>query len=154
MSVGILILGEEEKRARDYRGFNPRFVRDVWAKRREEMASVELAVVPAQAKAYEDKAIARHREAEARRIERLKARMIAGGVRGIIAEVALAHGVSVEDILGPGRSGPLVKARHQAIIEVATRRPAFSLPQIGRCFSRDHTTILHVLRKYGIRSAS
>lgn len=150
--------GPEEKQAQRYRGFNPAFVRRVWAKRRDEMATVELAVVPAEkparrtaAQIYEDKAIVRHREVERMRVQKLKARMEAGGVRGIIAEVALAHRVTVEDILGHGRSAPLVKARHEAIIEVAIRRPAFSLSQIGRCFSRDHTTILHVLRKYGIR---
>lgn len=160
MSVGVGTIGQEERRARDYRGFNPKFVRTVWAKRREEMASVELAVVPVEApektaaQLYQERAIARMAESERRRIDRLKSRMEAGGVRGIIAEVALAHRMTVEDILGAGRSAPLVKARHQAIIEVAIRRPAFSLSQIGRCFSRDHTTILHVLRKYGIRQVS
>ena len=150
------IVGEEEKRARTYRGFNPSYVRQVWAKRRDVMASIELAE-PAEeqpktaAQTYEDKAIARHREAERQRVAKLKARMEAGGVRGIIAEVALAHRVTVEDILGQGRSAPLVKARHEAMVEVAIRRPAFSLPQIGRLFSRDHTSVLHVLRKYGIR---
>jgi chromosomal replication initiation ATPase DnaA len=156
MSVGIEIFGTEEQRSRKYRGFNPAYVRRVWAKRRDVMASIELAE-PAEeqpktaAQTYEEKAIARHREAERLRVEKLKSRMEAGGVRGIIAEVALAHRVTVEDILGSSRSAPLVKARHEAIIEVAIRRPAFSLPQIGRCFSRDHTTILHVLRKYGVR---
>jgi chromosomal replication initiation ATPase DnaA len=156
MSVGIEIFGTEEQRSRKFRGFNPAYVRKVWAKRRDVMASIELAEPVEEqpktaAQTYEEKAIARHREAERLRVEKLKSRMEAGGVRGIIAEVALAHRVTVEDILGSSRSAPLVKARHEAIIEVAIRRPAFSLPQIGRCFSRDHTTILHVLRKYGIR---
>jgi chromosomal replication initiation ATPase DnaA len=147
-------MGAEEKRERDYRGFNPAFVRRVWAKRRDEIASVELTDVSkpkTAAQLYAEKAVARQLEVERQRIGRLQARMEAGGVRGIIAEVALAHRVTVEDILGSSRSAPLVKARHEAMIEVAIRRPAFSLPQIGRCFSRDHTTILHVLRKYGIR---
>jgi chromosomal replication initiation ATPase DnaA len=156
MSVGVEVFGVEEQRSRKFRGFNPAYVRRVWAKRRDVIASIELAE-PAEeqpktaAQTYEEKAIARYREAERLRVEKLKSRMEAGGVRGIIAEVALAHRVTVEDILGSSRSAPLVKARHEAIIEVAIRRPAFSLPQIGRCFSRDHTTILHVLRKYGIR---
>jgi chromosomal replication initiation ATPase DnaA len=156
MSVGIEIFGTEEQRSRKYRGFNPAYVRRVWAKRRDVMASIELAEPAVEqpktaAQTYEEKAIARHREAERLRVEKLKSRMEAGGVRGIIAEVALAHRVTVEDILGSSRAAPLVKARHEAMIEVAIRRPAFSLPQIGRCFSRDHTTVLHVLRKYGIR---
>lgn len=156
MSVGVEIFGTEEQRSRKFRGFNPAYVRRVWAKRRDVIASIELAEPTVEqpktaAQTYEEKAIARFREAERLRVEKLKSRMEAGGVRGIIAEVALAHRVTVEDILGSSRSAPLVKARHEAIIEVAIRRPAFSLPQIGRCFSRDHTTILHVLRKYGIR---
>jgi chromosomal replication initiation ATPase DnaA len=114
---------------------------------------VEMAepTLPPAVQKFEDKAITRHREAERRRVDRLKARMEQGGVRGIIAEVALEHRVTVEDILGHGRSAPLVEARHKAIIEVAIRRPAFSLSQIGRCFNRDHTSVLHVLRKNKVR---
>lgn len=152
MSVAAGIVGEEEKRARDYRGFNPSFVRRVWAKRREMVKHVPSAHPKRTiGEILAERAIERERERERARVEKLKRQMDAGGVQAIIAEVALAHGVTVAEILGPRRYDALVKARHQAIIEVAIRRPAFSLPQIGRCFSRDHTTILHVLNKYGIR---
>lgn len=67
--------------------------------------------------------------------------------RHIIMEVAIAHGVSYEDILGRSRARHLVAARHEAIYEVRKRRPHLSLPQIGRIFKRDHTTILHALRR-------
>jgi len=65
----------------------------------------------------------------------------------IIMEVAIAHGVSYDDILGRSRARHLVAARHEAIYEVRKRRPHLSLPQIGRIFKRDHTTILHALRR-------
>lgn len=67
--------------------------------------------------------------------------------RHIIMEVAIAHGVSYEDILGRSRARHLVAARHEAIYEVRKRRPHLSLPQIGRIFKRDHTSILHALRR-------
>ena len=151
-------LGVEEKRAKVYRGMNPAFVRRVWAKRRE-MARAEPVAPPSPPKKtigqiIQERAVERERERERQRVEKLKRQMEAGGIQSIIAEVALAHGVTVAEILARGGAAPLVKARHQAIIEVAIRRPAFSLSQIGRCFSRDHTTILHVLKKHGIRGAA
>lgn len=148
------VVEREELATRKYRGMNPEFVRRVWAKRREMVKQSAERPKPEKSsrmQMYLQKAVERERERERKRVERLKARMEEGGVRGIMAEVALAHGVTIADILGRSRAHPIVKARHQAIIELALRRPAMSLPQIGRHFSRDHTTILHVLRKYGIR---
>jgi hypothetical protein len=67
--------------------------------------------------------------------------------RRIVVEVAERHGLAVEDILGPRRSGPLIAARHEAMAEVYTRCPALTLPQIGVLFNRDHTTVLSALKK-------
>lgn len=68
--------------------------------------------------------------------------------RKIIAKVADQFGVSVADIVGPSRSRPIIQARFAAVHEVATARPDLSMPALGREFGgRDHTTILHTLRK-------
>jgi hypothetical protein len=153
----LAVVDREELEGRKYLGMNPAFVRKVWAKRRQMVRAKPVPQEPSAKtlrKIFEERAIARERETERLREEKLRRRMEAGGVQGIIAEVALAHGVSVADILGPRRFDQVVKARHQAIIEVAIRKPALSLTQIGKCFSRDHTTVLHVLHKHGIRSAA
>lgn len=72
-------------------------------------------------------------------------------VKDIIREVAKQHDVSVQDILGARRSKNIVLARHEAICAAARARPDMSLPALGRHFGgRDHTTILHALRKGGV----
>lgn len=138
--------GIEEEQAKRFGGYNPAFARQVWAKRRQCRPRVPSKKEIARIQAQERRA-----KAEADRVARLKAMIERGDIQAIIAEVALAHRVTVEDILGHGKSAPLVKARHQAMVEVAIRRPAFSLPQLGKVFNRDHTTILHALQKFGIR---
>lgn len=72
----------------------------------------------------------------------------------IIQMVALAHGVRVSDILGRRRDKLVYAARQDAVKAVAEARPDLSLPQIGRIFDRDHTTILNSLRKSGARRAA
>lgn len=70
--------------------------------------------------------------------------------RRIIAEVEARHGLSAGDIPGPGRTARVVAARFEAIAEVRAAYPDKSLPWLGRVFNRDHTTILHALRKMGL----
>jgi chromosomal replication initiation ATPase DnaA len=68
-------------------------------------------------------------------------------VRALIERVAAFHGVSFEDILGPRRDRKTVAARFDAIAAVHKARPDLSLPQMGRHFHRDHTSILHALSR-------
>lgn len=66
--------------------------------------------------------------------------------RCIINRVAADHGVTYDDIVGPGRSALIVRARFEAIAAVAKANPRFNAPQIGRIFGgRNHTTILNAL---------
>lgn len=74
-------------------------------------------------------------------------------IRSIIATVAEEHGVSAQDILSSIRNRKIVLARQHAIHEVKARRPGLSLPQIGRAFGRDHTTVLHSLRAWPEKAA-
>jgi hypothetical protein len=67
--------------------------------------------------------------------------------RTVMKLVALRHGLTIADIIGPVRSRPIVAARHEAIALVWTHCRAISLPAVGRMFNRDHTSILHCLRK-------
>jgi len=72
--------------------------------------------------------------------------------REILQEVSRETGYSIGDLLGPRRTAPIVKARHEAIWRIATRRPDMSLPEIARRMGgRDHTTILHAIRSYAER---
>ena len=67
--------------------------------------------------------------------------------KAIIREVAEKTGVSYDLIMSPSRNKRIVAARDQAIRAVCDEYSNLSLPQIGRIFGRDHTTILHSLRK-------
>jgi chromosomal replication initiator protein len=61
----------------------------------------------------------------------------------IIAECVQYFGIAREELLGPGRSRPLVAARQVAMYLCRELTP-LSLPKIGDAFGgRDHTTVLH-----------
>lgn len=68
--------------------------------------------------------------------------------RKIVEEVAEKHNVSINDMLSRRRCTNFVRARQEAAyrLSVETR---LSLPQIGqRLGGRDHTTIMHSIRRY------
>jgi len=71
--------------------------------------------------------------------------------RRIVAEVAERHGFTADDIFGEGRKSALVAARWDAMTLVHRANPSWSLPQIGIFFNRDHTSVLHALRRMGER---
>ena len=69
-------------------------------------------------------------------------------IADIIAEVARETGLTVAMLVGDRRSRPIVAARHLAYWRVA-RETGASLAAIGRAFGdRDHTTIIHGIRKH------
>lgn len=131
-------------------GVGVRIIDPAWLARREAEAKIREA---------EEKARLQQ-EAEFRRLTRTQAIPTVPTywhstetIRSIIATVADEHGVSVQDILSVTRSQKIVLARQHAIHEVKTRRPSLSLPQIGRTFGRDHTTVLHSLRAWPEKAA-
>lgn len=71
----------------------------------------------------------------------------------IIKVVARSEGVTVADILGASRSKEITRARHRAMY-LAKRITGKSLPDLGRRFGvRDHTTVLHGVRKIEMQCA-
>lgn len=69
------------------------------------------------------------------------------GTLALVKFAALKHGLRVEDIMGRARIVNIIRARHEAIWLVKSHRPWMSLPEIGRIFNIDHTTVLHAIRK-------
>lgn len=66
----------------------------------------------------------------------------------IVEEVARKHKVATVDLMSARRKQKYVDARHELFWRLKTET-TFSLPQIGRiCGGRDHTTVLHGIRKY------
>ena len=67
----------------------------------------------------------------------------------ILIEVALDHGFTVADLRGRRRCNTLVAARREAMCRLYLETQA-TLPQIGCWIGKDHTTVLHGLRKAGV----
>lgn len=69
-------------------------------------------------------------------------------VRQILGTICAFHGVTRAELMSRGRQRFMCKIRDEAIRAVADARPDMSLPELGRIFGgRDHTTIIHSLRK-------
>jgi hypothetical protein len=66
--------------------------------------------------------------------------------REVIERVAGEHGFTLGVLRSPSRSPRLVRARWAAMAAARSETDA-SLPQIGRILNRDHTTVLHGLRR-------
>lgn len=71
--------------------------------------------------------------------------------RRIVAVIASRYELTAEDIYRPCMNASNVAARWEAMAAVSRANPNWSLPKLGKFFRRDHTTILHALRKTGVR---
>lgn len=63
----------------------------------------------------------------------------------IIAQTAMESGVPVHVLTGGDRTRHVAHARQDAMLRIH-EETNFSLPQIGRMFGRDHTTVLYSIR--------
>lgn len=68
------------------------------------------------------------------------------GIDDIARKVAVAFDVEAKDLGGPSRLRNIVIARQVAML-LAHDIGHYSLPAVGRAFGRDHTTVLHSVRK-------
>ena len=64
----------------------------------------------------------------------------------ILEETAQHYGLTRNDLVGKSRSRPLTTARHVAMY-LTRECTGLSLIKIGELFERDHTTVLHGIRK-------
>lgn len=158
------MLVDNERDHRKYAGMAPAFVQRVWNKRRQEDADRLLreASERKHREREERERLAREererRDAE-RRLKKLGVDEAVSGystinvmnvrpnARAIVSEVAGNNGLSFSEVVGARRDRHVVAVRDAAIRAVADARPDMSLPAISRIFHRDHTTIMHSLRK-------
>lgn len=71
--------------------------------------------------------------------------------RELARRVIAWHGIAEDVVFSPCREHPVVTARWDALVAVATTFPRLSLPKLGEIFGRDETTVLYALRKRGVR---
>lgn len=68
-------------------------------------------------------------------------------LRQVLDMVALAHGLSIDDLIGPKRNARINQAR-QIAMYLAREFTSLSLPQLGEAFGgRKHSTVLHSCTK-------
>jgi len=71
--------------------------------------------------------------------------------REILLEVCAEFDVSLFDILSPRRDAPTTRARMKAYYRLKNET-TWSLPQIGRLMRKDHTSVLHGVRRFKLES--
>lgn len=70
--------------------------------------------------------------------------------RAFMADCCRALEVELEDVLGSRReSGPVMNARH-AMGWLLRERYGLSYPHMGRVLRRDHTTVMHSVKKFAL----
>ena len=67
--------------------------------------------------------------------------------RHIVEEVAEKHGVSFETMKGDNRRKGVTVARFEVCARLYDET-GMSLPQIGRLLNKDHSTVLHAIRRH------
>jgi chromosomal replication initiator protein len=80
------------------------------------------------------------------RLQSLERPKVHGTLRQVLEVVADAYCVTVEALLRPDRSQAAVLPRWMAMY-LARTTLGLSLPQIGRQMGRDHSTVLHGVRR-------
>lgn len=67
---------------------------------------------------------------------------------GIYDEIVrlIPRGISVEELVGRGRTKTVATARHEVMYWIRTKMK-WSFPEIGKLFERDHTTVMAACRK-------
>lgn len=67
----------------------------------------------------------------------------------ILAEVCAQYGVSANEMFSLRRERRIVIARWEAMLRIRNETSA-SYPQIGRFFHRDHTSVMHAMKRFAL----
>ena len=62
-----------------------------------------------------------------------------------VRAIAVEHGMTVDDLMSDRRSSPFIAARQEAMVTLVGL--GMSASAVGRLMGRDHTTVLHAVRK-------
>jgi chromosomal replication initiator protein len=74
------------------------------------------------------------------------------GSRGILEDVASQWGISVNELVGEGRAKRFALPRHEAMYRLR-ETGRYSFPQIAAIFGRDHTSVMHGVKRHKQRLA-
>lgn len=68
-------------------------------------------------------------------------------VDDVVREMARGFGVTAAEIIGPERGHRVVMTARACAMALVRQSTGWSYPAIGRVFGRDHTTVMHHVRK-------
>lgn len=71
----------------------------------------------------------------------------------IEAAACAEFGIRLDDMRSDRRGHGIAQARMAAMFMARERTP-YSLPHIGRCFDRDHTTVMHAVARVALLAAA
>jgi hypothetical protein len=69
----------------------------------------------------------------------------------ILQEVCEKYDVALAELRGSRKHAYIAKARVEAVLRLARELPHWSTPRIGRAINRDHSTVIHTLKRHGGR---
>jgi len=165
---------EDRHIERGYYGYNPDFYRRAQARRRrearqealrrerEEAAAKEQRRIQAELAAQDRAAMERQRH-ESDASDHIAAQDSAANDASapsrkpaveIVREVCVSFGVRFADVIGDSREFHVVRARQHAMYRLRSERPDLSFTQIARIFRKDHTTVIHSVRKVAAEMAA
>lgn len=65
----------------------------------------------------------------------------------LVSKIAAEHGTTYEAVMSRTRHPRVVRARHHALA-VSRWSTGLSLPELGRAFFRDHTTVMSAIKNW------
>lgn len=87
-------------------------------------------------------------ESPEERVARVRAALERWGLLGLAAEVAIAHGVELDELLSRGRTAVVARARHTTWRRLYVER-FWSCPQLAQVFAVDPTSVREALVRLG-----
>jgi Bacterial dnaA protein helix-turn-helix len=123
--------------------YNEEYVQQVWAKRRREEEARNAGLLDVKAEVGTKPTLVWRKPEREYRVD-YKGRRPAVD---IIQEVGDQYGYSVEEIISQRRHHDILPVRAEAIWRVYSERVDMTTPQIGKVFNRDHSTIIHTVKK-------
>jgi len=169
-------MSSDLERERNFYGYTPEFYRRVQARRRREARQEALrrereeAVAKEQRRIQAELAAEYEKQAAKARIDQEASELVEREdtvhplaedeivVRRpaveIVREVCSAFNVRFSEIVGKIQTPEVVRARQHAMYRLRTERPDMSFTQIARIFRKDHTTVIHSVRKVAAEMAA
>ena len=129
-------MNADDRQAPRFRGYNPKFVRTVLARRHRDGQSAQL----------------RQGRPDPGRQPMRRIAGVPSWVSEIINETAAKYRIGAGEMLGRSRQVRVVAARNEMFYRIREKNPQLSFPKIGLWFGRDHTAVMFAIASHARRN--